>query len=57
VIGENAFIGSDTVLIAPARVGKGARTGAGSVVTKGRSVPDGAVVAGVPARALIGAKR
>ena len=57
VIGDNAFIGSDTVLIAPARVGKGARTGAGSVVTKGRSVPDGAVVAGVPARALNRAKR
>lgn len=52
VIGENAFIGSDTVLIAPARVGKGARTGAGSVVTRGRSVPDGGVVAGVPARIL-----
>jgi bifunctional UDP-N-acetylglucosamine pyrophosphorylase/glucosamine-1-phosphate N-acetyltransferase len=47
-IGEGAFIGSDTMLIAPVRVGKGARTGAGSVVT--RDVPDGALAYGVPAR-------
>lgn len=47
-IGEGAFIGSDTMLVAPVRVGKGAKTGAGSVVT--RDVPDGAVAYGVPAR-------
>ncbi len=47
-IGEGAFIGSDTMLVAPVRVGRGAKTGAGSVVT--RDVPDGAVVYGVPAR-------
>lgn len=47
-IGEEAFIGSDTMLVAPVRVGKGARTGAGSVVT--RDVPDGALAYGVPAR-------
>jgi len=50
VIGEGAFIGSDTMLIAPVTVGKGARTGAGSVVT--RDVPDGAVAVGVPARIM-----
>jgi bifunctional UDP-N-acetylglucosamine pyrophosphorylase/glucosamine-1-phosphate N-acetyltransferase len=49
VIGENAFIGSDSVLVAPVSVGDGAKTGAGSVVT--RDVPDGALVMGVPARA------
>lgn len=49
-IGEGAFIGSDTMLIAPVRVGKGARTGAGSVVT--RDVPDGSVAVGVPARVI-----
>lgn len=48
VIGENAFIGSDSVLVAPVSVGDGAKTGAGSVVT--RDVPDGALVMGVPAR-------
>jgi bifunctional UDP-N-acetylglucosamine pyrophosphorylase/glucosamine-1-phosphate N-acetyltransferase len=49
-IGENAFIGSDTMLVAPVRIGKGARTGAGSVVTK--DVPDGSVAVGVPARVI-----
>jgi bifunctional UDP-N-acetylglucosamine pyrophosphorylase/glucosamine-1-phosphate N-acetyltransferase len=49
-IGERAFIGSDTILRAPVRIGDDARTGAGSVVT--RDVPDGATVAGVPARVI-----
>lgn len=40
-IGEGAFIGSDTMLVAPVRVGAGATTGAGSVIT--RDVPDGAL--------------
>jgi bifunctional UDP-N-acetylglucosamine pyrophosphorylase/glucosamine-1-phosphate N-acetyltransferase len=48
VIEEGAFIGSDTMLVAPVRVGKRAQTGAGAVVT--RDVPDGAVAYGVPAR-------
>lgn len=48
VIEEGAFVGSDTMLVAPVRVGKGAKTGAGAVVT--RDVPDGAVAYGVPAR-------
>jgi bifunctional UDP-N-acetylglucosamine pyrophosphorylase/glucosamine-1-phosphate N-acetyltransferase len=47
-IGEGAFIGSDTMLVAPVRVGSGATTGAGSVVT--RDVPPGGVAVGVPAR-------
>jgi len=48
VIGEGAFIGSDTMLVAPVKIGAGARTGAGAVVVK--DVPDGATVFGVPAR-------
>lgn len=47
-IEEGAFIGSDTMLVAPVRIGEGARTGAGSVVT--RDVPPGGLVYGVPAR-------
>jgi acetyltransferase-like isoleucine patch superfamily enzyme len=38
------------MLVAPVRIGKGARTGAGSVVTK--DVPDGATAVGVPARVI-----
>jgi len=34
IIGDNAFIGSDTQLIAPVMVGKGATIGAGSTITK-----------------------
>jgi bifunctional UDP-N-acetylglucosamine pyrophosphorylase / glucosamine-1-phosphate N-acetyltransferase len=47
-IGDDAFIGSDTMLVAPVSVGEGARTGAGAVVT--HDVPAGAVAVGVPAR-------
>ncbi len=49
-IGDGAFIGSDTMLVAPVTVGEYAVTGAGSVVN--RDVPPGAVVVGVPARVL-----
>lgn len=57
VIGEGAFIGSGTILIAPVRVGKDAVTGAGAVVTRGHDVPDGSVVAGIPARELAKSKK
>ncbi|KXK11385.1 MAG: UDP-N-acetylglucosamine pyrophosphorylase/glucosamine-1-phosphate N-acetyltransferase [Chloroflexi bacterium OLB14] len=33
-IGEDVFIGSDTMLVAPLKIGAGSRTGAGAVVTK-----------------------
>jgi len=49
-IGDGAFIGSDTMLVAPVRIGRRARTGAGSVVT--RDVPDDSVAVGVPARVI-----
>ncbi|MCS6774482.1 MAG: bifunctional UDP-N-acetylglucosamine diphosphorylase/glucosamine-1-phosphate N-acetyltransferase GlmU, partial [Thermoflexales bacterium] len=49
-IGEGAFIGSDTMLVAPVEVGAGAKTGAGAVVT--RDVPPRTLVVGVPARVV-----
>ena len=47
-IGNNVKIGSDTMLVAPVKVGDGAITAAGSVVTK--DVPNDTLVAGVPAQ-------
>jgi bifunctional UDP-N-acetylglucosamine pyrophosphorylase/glucosamine-1-phosphate N-acetyltransferase len=48
VIEEDAFIGSDTMLVAPVKVGARARTGAGSVVT--HDIPADSTAYGVPAR-------
>jgi bifunctional UDP-N-acetylglucosamine pyrophosphorylase/glucosamine-1-phosphate N-acetyltransferase len=41
VVGEGAFIGSNSALVAPVTIGKGAMTGSGSVIT--RDVPDDAL--------------
>ncbi len=49
-IGEDVFIGSDTMLVAPLKIGAGARTGAGSVVTK--NISEDTLVVGMPARAV-----
>jgi bifunctional UDP-N-acetylglucosamine pyrophosphorylase/glucosamine-1-phosphate N-acetyltransferase len=49
-IGEHAFIGSDTMLVAPVKVGARARTGAGAVVTK--DVEPDTLVVGVPAKPI-----
>ncbi len=48
VIEDNVRIGSDTMLVAPVRVGSGSVTAAGSVVTE--DVPPNTMVAGVPAK-------
>lgn len=49
-IKKGAFIGSDSILVAPVVIGRDALTGAGSVVTK--NVKDKTVVIGVPAKEL-----
>ena len=49
-VGAGASIGSGALIMAGVTIGSGATIGAGAVVT--RSVPAGATVAGVPARAL-----
>jgi bifunctional UDP-N-acetylglucosamine pyrophosphorylase/glucosamine-1-phosphate N-acetyltransferase len=49
-IGDQVFLGSDTMLIAPIKIGKRARTGAGAVVNK--DIPAETLVVGVPARAI-----
>ena len=43
-IGEDSFIGTNTSLVAPVNIGKGAYIGAGSVITK--DVPDEALAVG-----------
>jgi bifunctional UDP-N-acetylglucosamine pyrophosphorylase/glucosamine-1-phosphate N-acetyltransferase len=49
-IGEGAFIGSDTMLVAPVKIGAGAKTGAGAVVTM--DIPPGVLAVGVPAKVI-----
>ncbi len=49
-IADGVFIGSDTMLVAPVKLGEGARTGAGAVVTK--NVPAYTLAVGVPARII-----
>lgn len=46
-IGNNVFIGNDSILLPGVRIGDNCIVGAGSVVTK--SIPDNSVVAGNPA--------
>jgi len=50
VIGDGVHIGSNTVLVAPVKLGKNVTTGAGAVVL--RDVEDGDTVVGVPARSI-----
>ena len=47
VVEDDAFIGCDTMLVAPVTVGEGSVTGAGAVVTK--DIPPARLAVGVPA--------
>lgn len=47
VVGENAFVGANSIILPGVKIGKNAIIGAGSVVTK--DVPDNSIVAGNPA--------
>jgi bifunctional UDP-N-acetylglucosamine pyrophosphorylase/glucosamine-1-phosphate N-acetyltransferase len=52
-IADGAFIGSGTIIVAPAKVGERALTGAGALVKRGSEIAAGQVVVGVPARPLV----
>jgi bifunctional UDP-N-acetylglucosamine pyrophosphorylase/glucosamine-1-phosphate N-acetyltransferase len=50
IIGDDAFTGVGTLIVAPAGIGIGAKTGAGTVVLA--DIPDGCTAVGVPARII-----
>ena len=54
VIEDGVHTGCNTVLVAPVTLKKNCKTGAGAVVPRGRDVPEGATVVGVPAKPLKG---
>jgi bifunctional UDP-N-acetylglucosamine pyrophosphorylase / glucosamine-1-phosphate N-acetyltransferase len=49
-IGDDAFLGSGSILVAPVSIGAGSVVGAGAVVTRNHDVEAGQTVVGVPAR-------
>lgn len=53
-IEDNVWIGAGAIILPGVTLGRGAIVGAGAVVT--RDVPSGAVVCGVPARAIEGGR-
>lgn len=52
VVGDGAFVGSGTIVVAPNEVPKGATTGAGAVLTRSASMQEGETWIGLPARKL-----
>ncbi|MEM8710967.1 MAG: bifunctional UDP-N-acetylglucosamine diphosphorylase/glucosamine-1-phosphate N-acetyltransferase GlmU, partial [Planctomycetota bacterium] len=52
VVGDDAFVGSGTIIVAPNVVARGATTGAGAVVTRSAEIADDETWVGLPARKL-----
>jgi len=50
VIGDNVFVGSNTILLYGIHIGNNVAVGAGSVVTK--DIPDGVVAAGISCKPI-----
>ena len=50
VVGDNVYIGANTIILPGVTIGEGSVIGAGSVVTK--DIPDHVVAAGNPCRVL-----
>ena len=49
-IGDDSFVGVNTMFVAPRKMGRRSKTGASSVVTK--DIPDSTLAVGIPARAI-----
>ena len=51
-IGEGTLIGIQAVVLNGAKIGRNCIVGAGSIVTEGKSFPDGVMILGAPARVV-----
>lgn len=51
-VGDGALIGIRAVVLNRAKIGRNCIVGAGSVVTEGKSFPDGTLIVGVPAKVV-----
>jgi carbonic anhydrase/acetyltransferase-like protein (isoleucine patch superfamily) len=52
VIGDQSLIGIGAILLNGARIGRNCIIGAGALVTEGKSIPDGSLAVGAPARVV-----
>ena len=52
IIGEGSLIGIGAILLNGARIGRNCIIGAGALVTEGKSIPDGSLAVGAPARVV-----
>ena len=52
IIGEGSLIGIGAILLNGARIGRNCIIGAGALVTEGKTIPDGSLAIGAPARVV-----